>query len=417
MKPPLTRGSEPLSVLYVVYWGAAEPLGQSLVLPTIERLAGNGIRVTLMTFEKITDLRCMRDIGLIELRLRERGVAWIRLRYHKWPRVPATLWDIVQGCWWGLVSRVRHRYDLVHARTFVGGLIGLVLAPVLGAKLVFHAEGFYSEEQVDSGVWRAGSVPHRLGTALERLMYGRADADIVLSARARDVVSRLPAVARHKTPILVVPSCVDLDRFSEREGHRPEPSVSLRLVYMGSVGRRYRVEPIARLTRAAATAGPVFLTILSWAVRDEVAPALAEAGLAGEDWCLKAVPHAAVPAELRQHDAGLHFIEAGRGGPGGSPTKIGEYWAAGLPAVVNAGVGDTEDIIRRHRVGVIVEGDSEQALSAAAKDLRLLVQDAALRNRCRWAAEEYYSLAKACEAQLALYRSLLLPPSATAVGN
>jgi glycosyltransferase involved in cell wall biosynthesis len=417
MSSPASPSGEPVSVLYVVYWGAAEPLGRSLVLPTIERLAGKGLRVTLMTFEKTADLRSTREIGPIAVRLRERGVTWIRLRYHKWPRVPATLWDIVQGCWWGVVSRLRHRYHLVHARTFVGGLIGLVLAPVLRAKLVFHAEGFYPEEQVDSGVWRAGSLPHRLGTALERLMFGRADANIVLSSRARDVISRLPAVAGRRTPILVVPSCVDLERFSERKDLRPEPSGPLRLVYMGSVGRRYRIESIARLARAAATAGPVLLTILSWALRDEVAPALAEAGLTGEDWCLKAVPHAAVGAELSHHDAGLHFIEAGRGGAGGSPTKIGEYWAAGLPAVVNAGVGDTEDIIRKHGVGVIVEGDSEQALLSAAKDLRVLVQDAALGNRCRWAAEEYCSLAKACEAQLALYRTLVLPPRAPAVTN
>jgi len=50
-------------VLYLVYWGAAEPLGQSLVLPAVKRLARLGVDLSLVTFEKPKDLEREGFIG------------------------------------------------------------------------------------------------------------------------------------------------------------------------------------------------------------------------------------------------------------------------------------------------------------------------------------------------------------------
>src|SRR5271167_4342580 len=56
------RGTSPErpAILYLVYWGALEPLGQALVLPSVRRLAQLGARVTLVTFDKAEDL-CQRE--------------------------------------------------------------------------------------------------------------------------------------------------------------------------------------------------------------------------------------------------------------------------------------------------------------------------------------------------------------------
>src|SRR5438552_1659254 len=140
-------------VLYIVYWGAAEPLGQSLVLPAVRRLAEMGVDLTLVTFEKPQDLARREEIAHIRGALNQRGVRWVPLRYHKRPKVPATAFDFVQGCVRSIASHLGARPDIIHARTFVGGLMGLALTPVLRAKLIYHNEGFYPDEQVDGGVW------------------------------------------------------------------------------------------------------------------------------------------------------------------------------------------------------------------------------------------------------------------------
>src|SRR5262244_2342590 len=200
-------------VLYLVYWGAAEPLGQSLVLPAVKRLARLGVDLTLVTFEKPQDLDKQGLMKDIRDSLNESAIQWIPLRYHKRPKIPATAFDFALGCARSILARLRIRPDIIHARTFIGGLMGLVLAPLLGAKLVYHNEGFYPDEQVDAGVWKAGSRPHVMARYLEHTMYARADGIIALSELAKRQIESLPVVEHRGTPVTVVPSCVDLRRF------------------------------------------------------------------------------------------------------------------------------------------------------------------------------------------------------------
>ena len=53
-----------MQVLYIVYWGALEPLGRALVVPSVSRLAELGARMTLVTFEKPAELE--RDGFVVE---------------------------------------------------------------------------------------------------------------------------------------------------------------------------------------------------------------------------------------------------------------------------------------------------------------------------------------------------------------
>jgi glycosyltransferase involved in cell wall biosynthesis len=175
-------------------------------------------------------------------------------------------------------------------------------------------------------------------------------------------------------------------------------------VYSGSLGGRYRLCDLAAFVAAAASEAPgTTLTILSWAPAAEVQNAMRRAGVADSVWTLRSVDHAHMPHELATHDAGLHFTAAEAGGAGGSPTKIGEYWACGLPVVATTGIGDLDEIIRAEHVGALVHGQSARAFHNAASALRDLLRDRMLPLRCRHTAEKYYSLERGCAAQLTLY--------------
>jgi glycosyltransferase involved in cell wall biosynthesis len=394
-------------VLYVVYWGAAEPLGQSLVLPAVKRLAGLGVDLTLVTFEKPQDLDRQRLMKDIRESLGERGIRWIPLRYHKRPKIPATAFDFAQGCARSIVMRLRMSPDIIHARTFIGGLMGLVLAPVLGAKLVYHNEGFYPDEQVDAGIWKAGSRQHILAKYLENTMYARADGIIALSHLAKRQIESIPVVERRGTPVTVVPSCVDLDRFPP-----PPTSIacdgSLRFVYVGGVGGRYGFDKIGRFVADASRRfSGVNLRVLTMSDRHMVTSALSAAGLPLDCWSMNSVPHQAVPAELARRHVGMHFLSQGLSDHGGSPTKIGEYWAAGLPVVVTANAGDTSEIISSERVGVVVNEHGAAEYNRAFRELASLLSEDGLARRCRRAAESHYALEPACERQASLYSDLL----------
>lgn len=394
-----------LRVLYIVYWGAAEPLGQSLVLPAVKKLANLGVKLTLVTFEKPADLANQPQIAAIQNSLEQMGVEWIALRYHRQPKVA---FDFLQGVLRAFVIGLRSRPDIIHARTFVGGLIGLVLAPILRTKLIFHNEGFFPDEQVDGGVWKQDSVIHRTFKFLEQRIYAAADGIIALSQRAKSEIEAFPAVTRKHTPVVVAPSSTDLQHFQPANTTPSLHEAGLRLIYIGSVGRRYWLDKIGKFVAIAAEEmGNVHLRVLSRMEKSFVASMLAAGGLSESDWSYDSIPYAAVPAQLAQQHAGLFFLSQGLSEHGCSPTKIGEYWACGLPVITTPNVSDTDDIIRRERVGVVVEAHTEEAYRRAVRELLGLLADPELSQRCRRAAEKYYALEPACERQAELYQNLM----------
>lgn len=395
----------PLKVLYLVYWGAAEPLGQSLVLPAVRKLAEMGVNLTLVTFEKPADLARQELIAEIRASLEQIGVEWVPLRYHQQPKVALDfLLGVMRTLWIGL----RLRPDIVHARTFVSGLIGLLLAPMLRARFIYHNEGFFPDEQVDGGVWKKDSAIHRVFKFLENKMYARADGIIALSQRAKKDIETVRPVARKSTPIIVVPSCVDLQRFQPSASAPTMSKNELRLVYVGSVGRRHLMDKIGRFVAVAAQEiGNVHLRVISQTAKSTVAAMLEAGGLPESNWSYDSVRHTEIPSQLKHQHAGLLFYPQGLSEHGGSPTKVGEYWASGLPVVTTPNISDTDEIIRRERVGVVVEGHTDEAYHRALRELRELLADPELPQRCRRAAEKYYALDLACERQKDMYSSLL----------
>lgn len=395
-------------VLYITYWGALEQLGQSQVVPAVKKLAQMGVDLTLVTFEKPADLERTDEMNRVREMLAEDKIEWIPLQYHKEPKVPATLFDIVSGIARGLQKRLNKRFDIIHARTYIGGLVGLMLAPLIGAKFIYHNEGFYPDEQVDGGVWAPGSRAYRIGKRLETLMYSRAHGIIGLSHRSKPIIENLPSVRRKKTPIIVIPSCVDLERFQLPEKPLQFSEVDMSFVYIGSVGNRYILDKIAAFVVAVRKVNPqAKLQIYSKASTDLITGMLDKGGLPRKAWTLEALAYSEMPHRLGSHQAGLFFLTHGISEHACSPTKIGEYWAVGLPIVGTPNVSDTDEIIRRERVGVTIKDHSEKSYLQAYKDLQELLTDPELSKRCRQAAENYYALIPACESQFSLYKDLM----------
>src|SRR5205823_3592953 len=105
-------------------------------------------------------------------------------------------------------------------------------------------------------------------------------------------------------------------------------------------------------------------------------------------------------------DAGFCFHTHTLSAAGGSSTKVGQYWAMGLPVIATAGLGDVDEIVRRERVGVVVAGHTDAAYRASFDELQTLLRDPELAARCRAAAERHYGLDEACRRQLSVYEQL-----------
>jgi hypothetical protein len=90
-----------------------------------------------------------------------------------------------------------------------------------------------------------------------------------------------------------------------------------------------------------------------------------------------------------------------------SPTKIGEYLAAGLPVICIAGVGDVDPLLRTYRVGVLLEAWGWPELARGVKELADLIVDKGVAQRAREAARQKLSLSEiGIPAYDAIYRGV-----------
>ena len=87
----------------------------------------------------------------------------------------------------------------------------------------------------------------------------------------------------------------------------------------------------------------------------------------------------------------------------------------GIPVVVNEGVGDVAEIVRKNNVGVIVEGISKEKMEKAFESLLTLMKDPKLNARCRSTSENLFSLKSGTESYRKIYNSIINNKDSTCV--
>ena len=265
-------------------------------------------------------------------------------------------------------------------------------------RLLYDVRGLFSDERVESGSWSRGGFVDRLVRRAEAENLRRANAVVVLTNPAREVLrARRPELP----PCRVIPTCADLQVFTPRP---PGAGPEFGLAYGGSFGTWYMAREMAAFARAASAAIPGRVLVLT--------PHVEEARRAGFEpsWAeVREVPSAEVPTWLRRARALFLFVRPTPDKCAMCPTKLAEALATGLPVVANRGVGDLDTLLEREGVGVLLEDFSEEAYRRAAARLACLLEDAGTAGRCRALAEKRYGLEAGVTAYHELYRALALP--------
>jgi glycosyltransferase involved in cell wall biosynthesis len=378
-------------VFYVSYDGMAEPLGRSQVLNYLFRLAGS-CDITLFSFEKPG-----ADRAALTAELADHGIHWVPLSYHKRPPLISTLLDAVTGARAVRALARKDNPDIVHVRSYVPALIAMWARRVTRARLVFDIRGFWADERVEGGIWPSDRVAYRavyrLTKACERWFFRNADAVVTLTDAS---VPQIRAWAgRSGLDVVVIPTCVDLDRFTLNERRED----GRHLTWCGSIGTWYRFDLVAPL--AERLGFPLHVITRQ--------TELAIAGLGGAPAEVESLAPRMVPGALHAGDVGLSLCLSSFSKIASAPTRFAEYLAAGMPVIVNPGIGDLERIVEQHRVGVVLRGEESAAFGAVAEELRALLSDPELAQRCRAVARELFDVDAGSRRYRELYDRVLAP--------
>jgi glycosyltransferase involved in cell wall biosynthesis len=402
--------------LYICYFGLREPLVQTQVLPYLREIVKDGVEMHLLTFEP--ENWSSEDAHAEVRSLAGQGITWHRRRYHKWPSVPATLYDILVGTLTVRSLTKRFGFDILHARVHLPALMASIARRLIRQKpkILFDIRGFFPEEYTDAGIWPEDGLLYRTAKRIEKWLFKEADGFVVLTEKARDILfpnSRGTGFDALGRPVGVIPCCVDLKRFdpansASRAEVREELGLGDRFVaaYVGAFGGWYLTDETADLFGAMRDVRPdAFLLILTQSDPEKILPRLRTHGFADSDLKIMKVASEDIPKYLSAADLAVSFIKPSYSKQASSPTKNAEYLAAGLPIIANSNVGDVDALMVENGVGVLIDSFDQ---GSYLKAIQTVLEMGDISERCRAVAREQFDLEEVGGARYRrLYQNLL----------
>jgi glycosyltransferase involved in cell wall biosynthesis len=381
------------SVLYLSYYGMLEPVGQSQVLAYLKKLSKFN-QLYLISFEKSNDLKNTSELLRIERELSDVGIRWYTLRYHKWPSSLATAFDIFCAIIIGLYLVKRYKINIIHARSYVPALAAVIIKSFIGTKYLFDMRGFWADEKVDGGLWKSTSLLFKLTKKFEKIFLLSADHVVTLTNAAVNEIQKFPYLKEHFLPITVIPTCVDLTRFTpnfNKESYRSTRVFTLG--YVGSVGTYYMFDEVINCFKKLQLLRPnIHFLILNRGQHCYIRQRLSAAGISENKVEILSVNHKEMPSQIKRMDAGIFFIKPVYSKQASAPTKLAEFLGCGIPCLSNSGVGDMSDLLEGEEIGVAIKSFDMETLSLDLKRFLSLVDNPYTSSQCIEVARRFFSL-------------------------
>lgn len=399
------------SILYISYDGLLDPLGKSQIFPYIKGLSHEGIKYVVLSFEKGLYSSNHNEISKLKEALDSSGIIWRRLKYHKKPSGLATLYDVFYGVLTACFFIKRYDIKILHARSYVASLIAVILKKIYKLKFIFDMRGFWADERIEASLWKKGSLFYKLSKYFEQVFLQNADVIVSLTQAAKDEIESYPYLEHKKLDIIVIPTCVDLNRFGPHQDEKSALRQAMRgrfvVVYSGSISTWFMPEQMIDFFRIIIKNVPRAYLLVLTREKELFTNILTTYGLREDSILVESIDYESVPHYLSLGHVGLAFYRPGYSRKGCCPTKVGEYLACGLPVIINRGIGDTEEILTKEHVGIIINEFSNADYECVTQALEELLSEPGVKNRCRRVAEEYFSLNSGIASYLEIYHRLL----------
>lgn len=406
------------NILCITFLGILEPVAFSQVFSYIVKLAKeDNFKFTLLTFEKKSFLNRKNYLCYDEIaeRLRENNIDWRMLRHHAGI---GKIYDLVLGFLYIFFLVLKKKINIIHARSNEPIILAFFISKIFKVKVIYDRRGMMAEDYSDDATTefkiKRGGLIYKLMNRLERKIMLSSDAIIVLTEKIYRHIIQDEELSAKKNAVYVIPCCVNLNVFSRFLKNSSSLLSDLNLEdkfiinYTGSLCNLHSLSEMLdffKVTKKViANAHFMFLTLVD---RTILETQIKLSGLSIEDFTIISTSPLKVNEYLSICDASVMFFKPTLIRLAASPTKFAECLASGLPIIINKNIGDTEELIERNKVGVIIENFAEPDYLRALDRLLELLRDPDLRLRCRKTAESNFSLQFGTERYKKIYESLL----------
>lgn len=367
------------TTLYVTFDGVLQQLGYSQVARVVGALARGGNPYVLLSLERPADLANAERVDRVRTALSDAGVDWTPLAYAEHGGSRAVVTNVAHATIAALRIARRRRIGLVHARAFHSALVARAVRATLGTPYLFDARAYWVDEQVEEGRRFTTPRAYALAKAVERDLFSRAAGVVTLTdLQAGDF--REGHLGRWGgRPVVVIPTCADYAEFRPREagetapaelaaflGGATGPGAGPVLGIVGSLNRSYLGEATASLAASVLRRRPGARLLVLSSQREAYRALLERAGAPTDATLVREVGHGDVARWMRHIDWGLLLLRENAAKRASVPTKLAEFFAAGVRPVQIGCNPEVSEWVRRAGSGLVLPGTSDSDLERAA---------------------------------------------------
>ena len=395
-----------------------DQLGQSQVIPYLAGLSEKGYSITIISCEKKDAFEKSKQ--KIQALLDHHKISWEPLSYTKSPPVLSTLYDIQKIKSKAIKLFNETKFDIVHCRSYITGMIGLSLKKKYQCKFIFDMRGFWADERVDGKIWNLDNpvynIIYKYFKQKEKELLLNADYIISLTHNAKQVMNSWKLNNRDSLPIEVIPCCADMSLFSpakvetsakEFAGKKLHISKeNFVLSYLGALGTWYMLDEMldffSVLLKEKQNSVFLFITPED---KNQIIKKAAEKNIPAEKLFFIKANRDEVPTLLSLSDASIFFIKPVFSKRASSPTKHGEIMSMGIPVICNSMIGDTDQIVEESGSGIVIKNFNDECYLEAINKMESFKNFDSQKSRT--AAQKYFSLEKGIESYEKVYKTII----------
>jgi hypothetical protein len=252
----------------------------------------------------------------------------------------------------------KNNIDYLICRSSPAGNYGYLTYLLTGIDYAVESFEPHSRYMLDNGVWRKNNLRYFIQSFLEKKQKRTASALIPVSQNYFDYLIKENKFDRK---LYFAPCAVDQSQFGFRTEDRVELRQRLKInskslvgIYVGKFGDiYYGLEAVSLFAKLKKNIKNFHLIILSNDQNGSISNALIEAGFDGKQFTVDFVNPSEVPKYLSAADFAISLVRSTESSIYCSPIKHGEYWANGLPIMMEANIGDDSEIIEKSGNGIV----------------------------------------------------------------
>ena len=386
-----------MHVLYICPDGIMDDLGQTQVLSYIFGLNKKGYKFIIFSFER-SDRR-KEEFLRQKFILNEKNIKWYYLPFYpaKFHRILRLFFGVIKL----IIINQRNRIDFIHIRSINAGIIYLFSG--INKKYLYDIRSFAGQIG-DYGLINKSSWLINILTKLEKKLIKNANGIVVLDKSGSDYIKENFTL---KVPCEIIPTSTKTFNLDKLKREKLFNKKVIKFVFLGGARFPYlpkkALEFIKLLIKNKIDSR---IDIINQRHHKYIEEDIKEINFPRDKIKIFPLKPSEIKNNLVNYDCGLVFIESGQWIKMSSPTKIGEYLAAGLHVLGLQGIEVLDRLSKETNSVDVLPRDFESLpgnLNLAYKILHNIKNPNRVEESIK-IAQKYYDINKALKSYHNLYK-------------